>query len=323
MDEERIARAAAEVASLADREQTVRADLDRLAADLAEAEGRETAAGAAIAELIAADGADRERLAEAERAATAARERLRASEASLRSAEVADLEARLALGIRAGGPPRRAGRARRGRGQGGRRERGEHRERRERRRGRRPPGQPLDRPRAGAADGARPPRRAPRTSPRIRDEDGRELADALATIAPHWASVAPPADAPSPGRLAHLRRRYHELGAGNPFAVEEYAEVRTRLDGLEGQERDLRAAIADTRRLIDELATMIADQFRTTFAALETAFDARFRQLFQGGFARLSLTDPAICRPPASRSWRGRRARRPRRWRCSRAASGP
>ena len=33
---------------------------------------------------------------------------------------------------------------------------------------------------------------------------------------------------------------------------------------------------------------MIADQFRTTFAALETAFDARFQQLFDGGFARLA-----------------------------------
>ena len=32
--------------------------------------------------------------------------------------------------------------------------------------------------------------------------------------------------APSPGRLAQLRRRYHELGAANPYAVEEYAELK-------------------------------------------------------------------------------------------------
>ena len=67
---------------------------------------------------------------------------------------------------------------------------------------------------------------------------------------------------------------------------------------------------------------MIAEQFRTTFAALETAFDARFQQLFGGGFARLSLTDPEdLVVDRASRSSPGRPARRPRHWRCCRAAS--
>ncbi|MHB8961477.1 MAG: chromosome segregation protein SMC, partial [Candidatus Limnocylindrales bacterium] len=51
-------------------------------------------------------------------------------------------------------------------------------------------------------------------------------------------------------------------------------------------------AIAKTRQLIGELDTLIATQFRTTFAALEVAFDRRFQQLFSGGFAKLTLTDP-------------------------------
>ena len=55
---------------------------------------------------------------------------------------------------------------------------------------------------------------------------------------------------------------------------------------------------------------MISTQFRSTFAALETSFDARFRQLFGGGFARLSLTDPEdlsstgieiVARPPGKK----------------------
>jgi chromosome segregation protein len=80
---------------------------------------------------------------------------------------------------------------------------------------------------------------------------------------------------------------------------------------MESQERDLRAAIVDTRRLIEELSTMVADQFRTTFRALEGAVDARFQQLFGGGFARLSLTDPAdlastgveiVARPPGKKA---------------------
>jgi len=110
--------------------------------------------------------------------------------------------------------------------------------------------------------------------------------------------------------LAGLRRQYHELGAANPFAVEEYAEIKARLEALETQGADLREAIASTRRLISELDTMIADQFRTTFRALETAFERRFERLFGGGFARLSLTDPSdlgstgieiVARPPGKK----------------------
>jgi chromosome segregation protein len=281
--ETRIARVEADLAALAESEEGLRAGLDRLAVDLGTAEVRETVAAASVAELLRADAADRERLAAAERSASAARERLRAAETSLRVAEVADLEARLALeSVREGLLVELAGL-------------GEIALR-----------AVVEGASTGDAVGSVPEAKDPAES-----DDGLELATALAAISPHWARTEPPADAPSAGRLAHLRRRYHELGAGNPFAVDEYAEVKARLDGLETQERDLRAAIADTRRLIDELSTMIADQFRTTFAALEAAFDSRFRELFQGGFARLSLTDPTdlaatgveiVARPPGKKA---------------------
>ena len=94
-------------------------------------------------------------------------------------------------------------------------------------------------------------------------------------------------------------------------------------DARDAGRRTCASAIAKTRELIAELDTMIADQFRTTFAALETAFERRFEQLFGGGFAQLSLTDPdRPRRRPASRSSPGRPARSRRRWRCCRAASG-
>ena len=44
---------------------------------------------------------------------------------------------------------------------------------------------------------------------------------------------------PSASRLGALRRRYHELGSGNPFAAQELEEVRERLEGLESQQADL------------------------------------------------------------------------------------
>ena len=122
--------------------------------------------------------------------------------------------------------------------------------------------------------------------------EGAALEAALERLAPAWSVEPPPVEPPTPGRLAVLRRRFHELGAANPFAVDEYRSVRDRLETLDAQHRDLRDAIARTRSLIADLDELIATQFRSTFAALEVAFDARFQQLFGGGFARLSLTDP-------------------------------
>jgi chromosome segregation protein len=141
-------------------------------------------------------------------------------------------------------------------------------------------------------------------------DDAGLLEAALEAVAERWAAEAASETPPPPGRLAHLRRRYHELGAANPYAVDEYAELRTRLDTLETQGTDLHAAIERTRELIVELDTMIATQFRTTFAALETAFEHRFEQLFDGGYAKLALTDPSdlgstgieiVARPPGKK----------------------
>ena len=168
---------------------------------------------------------------------------------------------------------------------------------------------------ADGADGRDP---AVATAAEREDADDDAISDdvvaleaAVARITPRWAASAPRTLPPSPARLGQLRRRFHELGAVNPYAVDEYAELKTRLDGLEAQADDLRTAIGRTRELIGELDTMIADRFRTTFAALETAFARRFEQLFGGGFARLSLTDPAdlgatgieiVARPPGKKA---------------------
>jgi chromosome segregation protein len=137
------------------------------------------------------------------------------------------------------------------------------------------------------------------------------LETALNRAAPGWAATLPGGEPPGTGRLAALRRRYHEVGAANPFAVEEYAAVRARLETLDAQATDLRAAIVATRRLIEELGAMIAQQFGATFHALEAAFDRRFNQLFGGGYAKLALTDPddpsasgieIVARPPGKKA---------------------
>jgi chromosome segregation protein len=301
MDEERIVRSERDAIALAEREEQIAEERRRLATELSATAEREERAGAVLAEVRAADAAARDRLAEAERAASAARDRLRTADDRLRAADRSDLEARLGRdSLREQLLVELAGL-----GELGRR-RLEHE--------------------AGVvpiAVGPGPVGDAPVLEPDTVDtdpaDDGAEsdetaaLEAALDAVVSRWASEPPPGpgDVPSPGRLGTLRRRYHELGAANPFAVEEYDALRQRLEALDTQQDDLRTAIDKTRQLIGELNTMIADQFRTTFAALETAFDARFQQLFGGGFARLSLTDPTdlaatgveiVARPPGKKA---------------------
>src|SRR3970282_1925459 len=137
------------------------------------------------------------------------------------------------------------------------------------------------------------------------------LGTALDGAGERWAATAPPAEDPGPGRPARPRPRSPQVGAAQPSAVEEYATVRARLEDLERQHDDLRGAIGRTRGLITELDTLISEQFRTTFRALETSFTARFRHLFGGGYAHLSLTDPTdlastgieiVARPPGKKA---------------------
>jgi chromosome segregation protein len=124
------------------------------------------------------------------------------------------------------------------------------------------------------------------------EADPEQMEGLLSRTLERWAADKSATEPISSGKLASLRRRFHELGAGNPFAAEEYAELRERLDGMEAQRIDVEAAITSTRDLIASLSALINDQFRTTFAALEDAFARRFTELFGGGDAQLSLTAP-------------------------------
>jgi chromosome segregation protein len=294
MAEERVARADRDIAALGERERALAEERDALRGEIAATTARETAARRALAAIDAADAADRARLTSAEGEAVGARERLRTADSRLRAVDHVELEARLGLealheavvvelgglgdlGIArlatlAGGPV------------------------------------PRDREAPAAGDG--------RDASTASDDDMISdevlaLETALALVTPMWAVEPPTAPAPSSARLGQLRRRFHDLGAVNPYAVDEYATLKERLQTLETQASDLGTAILRTRDLITELDTMIADRFRTTFQALEAAFATRFEQLFGGGFAKLSLTDPSelgttgieiVARPPGKKA---------------------
>ena len=101
-----------------------------------------------------------------------------------------------------------------------------------------------------------------------------------------------PEPPPSPGRLGSLRRRYHELGVSNPFAAQEYAEVRARLETLDAQRADLEAAIHSTRELIGTLNGLITRQFRADLCRAGGRLRAAVPAALRWGEAELSLTAP-------------------------------
>jgi chromosome segregation protein len=285
--EERMARADRDLATLGERELALTEERDALRGEIAATAAREIAARETLAASRAEDASDRERLALAEHEAVAARDRLRAADERLRTADHADLEARLGLdALREGVIAELAGLG------------------------------SFGISRLGGVAGIDASARGPESTGPDDDEAGLSdevvaLEAALAAVALIWADRPPPEAPPSGARLGQLRRRFHELGAVNPYAVDEYAALKARLERLDGQASDLRTAITRTRELIAELDTMISDRFRATFRALETAFATRFEQLFGGGFARLSLTDPAdigssgieiVARPPGQKA---------------------
>ena len=318
LDQERITSLERQTADLVKREQEIESGRESLGEELAAAGLREAAVRLELEELRADAAVARTRLADAETAAGQSRERLRACQERVRGVEVAELEARLGLdaireqvlvelaglgdlGIRLlinEAPRTGAGIGAESLEQDG--------------------DAPLPELRAlPAALATRSGQRdATSSMPGEAGDDDTEadpditLELMLSAATERWAEVSA-VELPGTSKLAALRRRFHELGAPNPFAAEEYEQIRTRLDGLDAQRADLTAAISKTRALIEQLNAMIATQFRSTFAALETAFDARFRQLFGGGFARLSLTEPEdlastgieiVARPPGKKA---------------------
>jgi chromosome segregation protein len=267
IDESRMAELDAQQAALTPRQGELLAEQSQLSSRLGAAELNEEQASRELSVVLAAGADDRTRLIEAEKRAADARERLRIAEQQTRKSEVAQMEARLQLEqLREGLLVELAGIG--------------------------DDGLAALRHMAGIESDT-----ASQTMDALNDE-GLSQPDAfeatLDAVIEVWRAGgrAEATEPPSANKLGTLRRRFHDLGAGNPFAVEEYAELKDRLEAMEAQRIDLEAAITATRELIASLTSMITEQFRKTFAALEDAFARRFKELFGGGDAELSLTSP-------------------------------
>jgi chromosome segregation protein len=92
-------------------------------------------------------------------------------------------------------------------------------------------------------------------------------------------------------RIATLKRRVQLMGPVNLRAVEEYDELKERHEFLIAQQKDLVKAKESLLQVIQKINETAEAMFMTTFKAVRENFHEVFRRLFNGGMARLSISD--------------------------------
>ena len=92
--------------------------------------------------------------------------------------------------------------------------------------------------------------------------------------------------------IHQIKAQLRRMGPVNPNAPDEYAEVLDRYTFLTTQASDLEEAAQSLREVISELDEVMRSEFSETFKAVAARFRENFAQLFGGGTARLILTDP-------------------------------
>ena len=93
-------------------------------------------------------------------------------------------------------------------------------------------------------------------------------------------------------RVRELRGKIRALGNVNVGAIEEYAEVSERFTFLSAQVRDVEDSKHSLEKMIAELSAEMTTMFAASFAEINHHFGRIFADLFGGGKASLSLTDP-------------------------------
>ncbi len=93
-------------------------------------------------------------------------------------------------------------------------------------------------------------------------------------------------------RIEILRNKLRRIGAVNPLAMQEYRETSARYDFLTTQLRDLEETTRTLRTLIKELDEVTQARFAQTFQQVAEEFKRFFALLFNGGTAKLVLTQP-------------------------------
>lgn len=92
--------------------------------------------------------------------------------------------------------------------------------------------------------------------------------------------------------LAEIKSKIRGLGSVNVSAIQEYKEVSERYEFMSSQINDVETTRAELHKLINQLTHQMQDIFTEGFARINENFAKTFTELFGGGVASLSLSDP-------------------------------
>ncbi len=88
-----------------------------------------------------------------------------------------------------------------------------------------------------------------------------------------------------------LQRNIKDLGAVNVNAIDQFEETNNRYEFLVNQKEDILKSEEQLIEIIQELSTQMEEQFRREFEIINNNFSKVFKELFNGGSAKLQLTD--------------------------------
>lgn len=92
--------------------------------------------------------------------------------------------------------------------------------------------------------------------------------------------------------LAEFREKISKIKDVNLSAIKEYDQLKERYDFLFTQKQDLIKAIEDLHKVIRKLNKITQEKFITTFEQINEKLGEVFPRLFEGGMAKLVLTQP-------------------------------
>ena len=93
-------------------------------------------------------------------------------------------------------------------------------------------------------------------------------------------------------RVNSLRNKIKDLGSINIDAIEEYNQTKQRYDFMCEQRLDLEDGMSKLKKVIQDMTNIMKEQFAKQFEIINKNFGEVFKELFGGGKAELSLTDP-------------------------------
>ena len=88
-----------------------------------------------------------------------------------------------------------------------------------------------------------------------------------------------------------LRKAIKDLGEVNVSAIEEYKNTKERYDFITNQKNDLEETKAKLNNLINNMTSIMKQQFSKQFKIITENFNETFKELFGGGKAELKLSD--------------------------------